>query len=163
MSDSAGQEFWDFSLGFYRRPGVSDACILLQDNHRKDVNLILYACWIGLSGRGRLSAAELAAAKEAVGPWRRSVIEPLRAARRATKQMMAADDDVAFYGSVKAVELAAERRAQYRLAALAPPKTSVADGPADATWNLGLYLGDEEPRPAAAPIFAALTAIVSRE
>ncbi len=154
MSDDA-EDFWSFALEFYARPGVSAACIELQDRFSRDVNILLYACWIGLSGRGRLASSDFARAEKAVGPWRRAVTEPIRAARRALKD--AGDDGIeTLYATAKALELEAERIAARRLAKLAPAPVGAADAAADAAANLALYLAGTEAQAAAAPIFAAL-------
>lgn len=155
MTDS-GEPFWNFSLAFYGRPGVSAACLALQDGHRHDVNLLLYACWIGLSGRGRLTAGDLARAAAVSGPWRRGVIEPLRASRRALKEAVGAA--APRYADAKAMELDVERVAQLRLAALAPPAEArpAEVCMADASANLALGLRTATERHLAAPIFAAL-------
>lgn len=157
MPDS-GDEFWAFSLDFYGRPGVAPVCLALQDRHAVDVNLVLFACWIGLSGRGRLDAGDLARAEALAEPWRRSVIEPLRAARRALKGE--GDAAAPLYAAAKAVELEAERGAQRRLAALAPaPAAHDLDARrGDAAANLALYLRDAAAQEAATAIFAALHA-----
>jgi uncharacterized protein (TIGR02444 family) len=155
MADS-GDAFWEFSLGFYARAGVSAACLALQDRHGRDVNLVLLACWLGLSGRGRLDAGDWARAEAVAEPWRRSVIEPLRLARRALKRE--GENAAALYAAAKAVELDAERLAQRRLAVLAPAPSgrSAADRTADATASLALYLADPAAREAAGPIVAAI-------
>ncbi len=157
MAEADREAFWQFSLGFYRQPGVSPACLELQDRHGCDVNLILYLCWLGLSGRGRIGAEELVRADETITAWRRRAIEPLRAARRALKP--GEEEGVAqLYEAAKAVELAAERVGQHRLATLAPPPAArpAEDCAADAAANLALYLDEAAARQAAAPIFAAL-------
>jgi uncharacterized protein (TIGR02444 family) len=156
----SGDEFWNFSLAFYGRPGVSVACLDLQDRHGCDVNLVLYACWVGLSGRGRLAASDFARAAATNDPWRQAVIENLRAARRAIKEQ--ASDAAQFYAAAKAVELEAERVAQHRLAMLAPAllTTTAAVRRADAVASLTLYLENEAARGAAAAIFAAIAAWV---
>jgi uncharacterized protein (TIGR02444 family) len=157
MAESS-DEFWNFSLAFYGRPGVSPACLELQDRHGRDVNLVLYACWIGLSGRGRLTQADVARAAATNDPWRRAVIENLRAARRAIKEQAA--DAPPFYAAVKAVELEAERVAQQRLAALAPTpiEVDVERRRGDAAANLTLYLEEDSARRAAGAIFTAIAA-----
>jgi uncharacterized protein (TIGR02444 family) len=157
MSGS-GDEFWNFSLAFYGRPGVSPACLDLQDKHGCDVNLVLYACWIGLSGRGRLAQEDLARAAATNAPWRQGVIEKLRAARRAIKEQ--ASDAAQFYATAKALELEAERLAQHRLAKLAPAAAVTESGArqADAAANLALYLESGPARGAAAAILAAVAA-----
>jgi uncharacterized protein (TIGR02444 family) len=151
--------FWSFSLAFYARPGVSEACLALQDRHGRDVNLVLYACWVGLSGRGALSAVEFARAEAVSGPWRRGVIEKLRQARRAIKEQNRDGALGALYEAAKALELEAERMAQRRLAALAPPPAASAESRvADAAASLALYLGGASAQGTAAPIFAAIAA-----
>ena len=154
MADG-GDAFWDFSLDFYGRPGVSAACLALQDRHGRDVNLVLYACWLGLSGRGRLDRGGLARAEAVAEPWRRSVIEPLRAARRALKAE--GESAATLYAAAKAVELEAEHLAQRRLAILAParPGRPATARAGDAAASLNLYLGDAE-APETAAIFTAI-------
>ena len=76
---------WRFSLAFYDRPGVPEALIALQDRAGLDVNLILFALWLGVSGRCRLSRAGLATAERAARPIRAEIVEPLRALRRRLK------------------------------------------------------------------------------
>src|SRR5215467_8805756 len=100
--------FWSFSLAFYGRPGVSERCLALQDEHGLDVNLVLLCCWLGWSGKGRLASADLAALDAAVAPWRSAVVERLRAVRRALKTI-AAPGAPSLRGEVQRLELAAER------------------------------------------------------
>jgi len=137
-SESPPDALWRFAVDFYARPGVAAACLALQDRHGFDVILILFACWVGASGRGRLTAADLAAAVALAEPWRRAVIAPLRAVRRHLKDSGEAAD---LYQTVKAAELAAEHRALDRLAALAPASAPATAPVADALANLSLYLG----------------------
>ncbi|MFB3151067.1 MAG: TIGR02444 family protein, partial [Alphaproteobacteria bacterium] len=47
---------WDFALVVYRRDGVAEACLALQESQGVDVNVLLFCCWLGESGRGGLSA-----------------------------------------------------------------------------------------------------------
>jgi uncharacterized protein (TIGR02444 family) len=157
VPDSARGAFWRFSLDFYARPGVAPACLTLQDRHGTDVNLLLFAAWVGWSGRRRLTPADLARADGAIAPWRRGVVEPLRAVRRAVKEEPGADD---LYRAVKSAELAAERHAQDRLESLAPSvaESSVEARRADALANLDLYLGPGAASAAAEPLRIALAA-----
>lgn len=159
MSESAAAGFWRFSLAFYARPEVASACLMLQDRRGRDVNLLLYACWVGWSGRGRLDAAQLAALDRAIAPWRREVVEPLRAVRRALKTASQPD----LLATVKAAELEAERVAQQKLAAMAPPLgEGNGDGIADARASLALYLGDEAAFEGATPLIDALKEMAER-
>jgi uncharacterized protein (TIGR02444 family) len=157
MSDVAA-EFWRFSLAVYGKPGVAPACLVLQDQFGSDVNLALYCCWLGASGRGRLTREALEAADAAIAPWRRQVIENFRAARRAIKEAALAGSEN-LYAKAKAVELEAERTLQARLADRAPPSdpTLLARDRLDAAIaNLTLYVGDAP----AGPIHAALKELI---
>jgi uncharacterized protein (TIGR02444 family) len=155
----ADELFWTFSASFYARPGVASACIGLQDGHGLDVNVALYACWLGLSGRGRLSQADLTGVKESNAPWRAGVIDHLRAARRTLKDENRPGAVATLYEAVKVAELAAERIAQRRLELLAPPSESrsATERAAAAAANLTLYVPGTA-RETAAPIFAAIEA-----
>jgi uncharacterized protein (TIGR02444 family) len=155
--------FWNFSLGFYGRAGVSQACIALQDRHGCDVNLMLYACWVGLSGRGRLDPAAIGRAEAVNAPWRNAVIEKLRAARRALREEDRHGPILELYEAAKAAELAAERIAQRRLEAQAPPAETAdaAARAAAAAANLALYLKAKGADAEAAPLYAAITAAAS--
>jgi uncharacterized protein (TIGR02444 family) len=157
MSDAAA-EFWRFSLALYASPEVAPACIELQDRHGKDVNVALYCCWLGASGRGRLDAASLAAADAAVAPWRKAVVECLRAARRAIKEA-AVPGSENLYTKAKAVELEAERVLQSILVARAPAAAARAleERLTDALANLGLYVGAAP----AAPLARALRSMAA--
>jgi uncharacterized protein (TIGR02444 family) len=156
MSDAAA-EFWQFSLALYARPEVPAACLVLQDQYGRDVNVMLYCCWLGFSGRGRLHRDSLDAADRAVAPWRHDVVEHFRAARRAIKAA-AVPSAEPLYAKAKAIELDAERFLQSRLAEHAPAPDSVASKDerlAAALGNLALYVGDAP----AEPIRVALRAM----
>ena len=158
MSDTAG-EFWRFSLTVYGKPGVAPACLVLQDQYGRDVNVALYCCWLGASGRGAMTRAALEAADGAVAAWRRGVVENFRAARRAIKAAEMPGKD-ALYAKAKAVELEAERVLQSRLVELAPPvdsSFSAEERLAAALANLALYVGDAP----AEPLQAALRDLVA--
>ena len=77
--------FWRSSLELYAREGMSRALLALQDRRGADVNLLLYCCWMALSGRGRLSASDLRRADAAIAAWREEVTLPLRDVRRRIK------------------------------------------------------------------------------
>ncbi len=142
VDESPESDLWRFSLDFYALPGIAPALIALQDRDGLDVNLMLFALWLGISGRGRLDHDNLAAAEQAVRDIRTEIIEPLRALRRRLKDKP--DSDVQnLREGVKALELAAEKLVQTRLAGL----TGSADAGlaaevrlAAANANLALYL-----------------------
>ena len=139
---AAGEEFWRFSLDFYGRPGVAAALLALQDGGGRDVNLILFALWLGLSGRGRLDLRRLQSAERLARRATRRLVAPLRTLRRGLKSDPAPDVQ-AFREQVKKLELAGERLAQGRLAALggsAAPGLPAAERLAAASDNLALCL-----------------------
>jgi uncharacterized protein (TIGR02444 family) len=161
VTESVADEFWAFSLDLYARPGVAAACLKLQDEQGLDVNVLLLCCWLALSGRGRLSEGALAAAETRAVPWRRDIVGPLRAVRRALKIMPDCGSDSgipALYGELKRLELCAEREEQRRLLAGAwsgPTAAHARDG--DLAANLGLYLARHgKPVDSADDLIAAL-------
>jgi uncharacterized protein (TIGR02444 family) len=145
---------WAFSLDFYARPGVSAALIELQDCAGLDVNLILFALWHGLSGRGRLDDERLAVADHAIRAIQTEIIMPLRALRRRFRTDPDADIQ-RLRDAIKALELDGEKIAQARLAGCAaPPATDVdpVERLAAAEANLTLSLGANQAHTAAAGV-----------
>jgi uncharacterized protein (TIGR02444 family) len=74
-----------FALELYRREGVADACLSLQNRHDLDVNLVLFAAFIGAVQRQELTVADLEQAHGRVDAWHREVVRPLRAVRQRLK------------------------------------------------------------------------------
>jgi uncharacterized protein (TIGR02444 family) len=117
-----GSPFWRFSLGFYRRPGVADACIALQDGCGVDVNVLLFFLWLATAKRSVPAAVAQAVCAQA-GPWRDDAVVPLRTLRRKLKDGSSLVERSAaelFRTKIKAVELESERLQQealFRLAA----------------------------------------------
>jgi uncharacterized protein (TIGR02444 family) len=147
MSDTAavqGSPFWRFSLGFYRQPGVADACIALQEEAGVDVNLLLFLLWLA-SARRQLSAVEVAELESRIAGWRDTAVIPLRNLRRALKTpplLIAAGNAEAFRTRIKAVELEAERlqqEAMYDLARATPPGGEAPTPDAAARANVAAY------------------------
>lgn len=138
--EPAGEALWRFSHAFYAVPGVATALIALQDREGLDVNLILFALWVGVSGRGRLDRDALAAADRAAREIRTEIVRPLRTLRRRLDHNPDADVQRLRQG-VKALELDAEKVTQIRLAHLAGPACAGAADIAAAHSNLALYLG----------------------
>ena len=122
MADTQqGSPFWRFSLGFYRQPGVADACIALQDGCGVDVNILLFFLWLATSKR-RVSPAAAQVVCTKAGPWRDDVVVPLRTLRRRLKDGSSLVERGAaelFRTKVKAVELESERVQQEAMFALA--------------------------------------------
>ena len=64
---------------------MSDACLHLQSRHDLDVNLVLFAAFVGAERREILTPSNLEAARALVETWHREVIRPLRAVRKRLK------------------------------------------------------------------------------
>jgi len=137
---------WQFSLAVYGAPGVSAACLELQERRAADVNLLLYAAFVGVSGRGRLDPAELARCRAAVRPWSELVVTRLRQVRRALKQdlgAVSAGAAASLRQRLAALEIAAEQLEQIALAArlgVPSPTIPAADRAVDALTNMRAYL-----------------------
>jgi uncharacterized protein (TIGR02444 family) len=169
MTEPAGklcddEALWCFSLAFYERPDISEALIALQDRAGCDVNLMLYALWLGISLGCRLTREKLASADRIARPFRIDIVEPLRALRRKLRAEPDADVQCLREG-IKALEIAAEKVIQVRLCRSARSASSSAAGPAPrdaaAQANLAFYLGPELACcPEAAAIGKALLAFV---
>jgi uncharacterized protein (TIGR02444 family) len=149
----SGNPFWRFSLRVYRAPGVSEACLALQERCNADVNVLLFCGWTGRQGR-ELDQQRLRTAIGRVAAWQSQVIAPVRLARRALKQQH--DADLAalanpFRRRLAAVELDLERVEQWLLAELAAqwPPALAASPPQAIGSNLSRYLALLAPAPAA--------------
>lgn len=121
MNAADGQAFWAFSLAVYGDTGVAEACLGLQDRHDIDVNLLLFACWIGTSGNGRLDEDQWRRLIGDTHAWRQDVVEPLRNVRRRLKTGswpgVEAQTAADLREAVKRLELEAERAEQLGVAA----------------------------------------------
>ena len=111
------------------------------------MNLLLFCCWLGASGRPTLTAERLRVILKASDAWQAEIVKPLRAVRRLLKDRAwpeALPETVdAVRRRVADAELAAEHAEQLKLAALhAPPADR--DRPIEkrlraAVGNLGVY------------------------
>ncbi len=125
MADAAiepGSPFWRFSLRFYRKPGVADACIALQDGCGVDVNVMLFLLWLATERRCVATTEVARDVCARAAPWRDDVVAPLRTIRRRLKDGSALVERgaaEAFRTRIKAVELESERLQQEALFALA--------------------------------------------
>ncbi len=84
--------FWDFSLDLYLKDGVDHACLALQDQLGLNVNMLLFALWLGHRGVS-LDPVRLRQAEVAIAPWQEDLIVPLRAVRRTLASRVRASGD----------------------------------------------------------------------
>lgn len=150
---ASGNPFWDFSLAVYRKPGVAEACLRLQDEAGADVNLLLYFCWLGTVRDAVLADAEIREAVEATDAWRVRVVRPLREIRRWMKDGvagMAPESVESLRSEVKRIELESERLQQDLLFRLAGPHAPAGpDARGRAEENIARYLKHIRVPPAA--------------
>jgi uncharacterized protein (TIGR02444 family) len=135
-----GGALWRFALEVYRKPGVADACLLLQDRHGCNVPLLLFAAWAGAERGVLLTADEVVAASSVVGAWHGEVVEALRAVRRRLKHGPPPAPDAAtgdLRARLQAIEIEAERIELETLARCLPERRGMI-GPATTAANLAL-------------------------
>ena len=119
---------WDYSLALYKLEGVAPACLILQDQHGFDVNLILFCLWYG-SQNGRLSRETLQEALELSKYWSELAVLPLRSVRTAIKAdpliqaLPEAEYIATLREQVKKLELSAEKIQQTMLERLVTEDT----------------------------------------
>ncbi|HEX5281086.1 MAG TPA: TIGR02444 family protein [Micropepsaceae bacterium] len=134
--------FWRFSLRFYARPHIAEACLVLQDNAGADVNILLFVLYLA-DHRRQLGAAEIARLDSAVAQWRDAVVRPLRALRRGLKsgvEFIPGPVSETFRSQIKRLELESEQIEQHRLEEFASSIGTLADSrDAAAERNVELY------------------------
>lgn len=114
---------WKFSLALYRKPGVAESCLTLQDMAGIDVNVLLIALYTVARGSGLPEWGWLHAADDSISDLRAMAIVPLRQARRAIKKLAQPSAlTEAIRARVKGLELEAEQLEQAMLARLMPEK-----------------------------------------
>jgi len=167
--DLDSNPFWDFSVRFYRQPGVAPACLRLQDSLGIDVNLLLFGAWSAAAGEAELDRATCAELLRGTAAWH-EVVRAMRSARRRVKEghrHLSQDEAGSAYRRVLAAELEIERYEQLiimRAAGRRPPAAPHASSAAQrARRNMELYLdvaraapGDDD-RAALDVIAAAVT------
>jgi uncharacterized protein (TIGR02444 family) len=78
-------ELWSFSNQTYKLPEVEGACLELQNNFDADINIILYCLWVAEKGI-KLTAEDVMVLIQTTLPWQKSILKPLRDARKMMKQ-----------------------------------------------------------------------------
>jgi uncharacterized protein (TIGR02444 family) len=96
---------WAFALAVYGGDGVADECLDLQERLGLDVNILLFAAFIGAVEAVQLESQDITAASAAVADWQSEIVRPLRQVRRALKPMSAEG----LRAQVKVAELEAEK------------------------------------------------------
>ena len=81
---AASGELARFAVDLYGRPGVSEACLLLQDGCGVNVPVLLTAAWLAKRG-ARVTGTVVRDADAVAGAWHDDIVKPLRAVRRRLK------------------------------------------------------------------------------
>src|ERR1700753_549828 len=101
---------WDFVVELYAKPGVSQACLELQDRLRVDVSFLLTVLFYARHRSIHLSMEEIASLDRSISAWRDQVLIPLRRLRRSVKASDLLNSSTEeFYRRIKADELLAEQ------------------------------------------------------
>ncbi|MFJ3482506.1 TIGR02444 family protein [Pseudomonas sp. NPDC090202] len=107
-------DLWSFTLDFYARPGVEQACLALQASGG---NVCALLCGVWLDQGGVLFDAQRAGEiRQLATPWHDQVVGPLRALRTQWKAEAVSDPELAALRErLKTLELDAERELLVRL------------------------------------------------
>ncbi|RMO98174.1 hypothetical protein ALQ31_05350 [Pseudomonas amygdali pv. morsprunorum] len=108
---------WSFTLDFYARPGVEQACLTLQANGA-NVCMVLCGVWLG-TREVACNAQRLTQIRQLATPWHDEVVRPLRDLRNQWRN--AALEDAVLMTlrmKVKTLELEAEQSLMLKLEAL---------------------------------------------
>jgi len=97
-------EFWRFSITIYKRPGVAEECLALQQAIGADVNVLLFCSWAGARGIV-LNRDDIEEIMGHVGAWQDQVVGPLRNIRQGMKSLKVES----FRARIKTIELEAEQ------------------------------------------------------
>jgi uncharacterized protein (TIGR02444 family) len=116
--------FWTFSLKVYAIDGVAAECLAVQDANGVDVNLLLFAAWLGALHHRSLTEGDIGAMRCAAAGWHDRVVRPLRKIRQDVKvaEQMQFDAVQTLRKDIAAVELKAEQVEQALLFSWAEQK-----------------------------------------
>ena len=110
---------WQFAVRLYGRPGVGEACLLLQDRLGVDVNILLFSAYAAAELGIPLDAHDVGDLDAIVAPWRSEVVAELRKLRRRLKSgpvPAPCDATEKLRAEIKRAELQAEQIEQAVLA-----------------------------------------------
>lgn len=102
-------QFVEFALAFYADKRVAGHLLAWQERFGIDINVVLYAIWLGAEKSAVAGEHPIRTADVAVAQWREQVIVPLRDARTWLKTHEDFDDQSRHGGSMVLVTAAADR------------------------------------------------------
>lgn len=142
--------FWDWALEAYDKPGVAEACLILQDHFEQNVPVLLWGAWNATTGR-RPDEDTLEAACDIARTYERVVVTVLRQMRRTLKNPVPdieTEHREALRTQVKALELEAERRLMLELESLSPAPSGSVRRPIEGLAETARLWATVVPRPA---------------
>ena len=116
QSESASQ-FWAWAAQHYRRPGVANAALRLQDEFEYSVALVFWIIWTDSLGI-IVTPQSYRRAMALVSDCEATLLTPMRDLRRHLKSLIrdeAVSFDTAVYDKAKSLELGVEKRLYARL------------------------------------------------
>lgn len=147
------EKLWEFAVRTYSTPGVSDACLTLQNRYGADVNMLLYCCWIS-DRLGAFPPELFTRATEFSSEWVSNTVVPLRSARTWMKdadfaaESVPTEDCMRVRQEIKTVELESEKIQLQVLESMVTPKQTPDSGQeriiGDAVINLKLYISNRD-------------------
>lgn len=99
--------FWQFSLSVYDDSNIQEACHVFQDTDSANVNLVLFAYWLGYAVKD-LSRDEFTHACNSVAYWNREITINLRKVRTYLKEISENDWIKSYYSQVLTDEIISE-------------------------------------------------------
>lgn len=112
LSDLTPKLFWAFSLDYYERQGVKDACLMLQNKYNGNVNLLLLMCWLD-SHQWSLESRDFTHLNDTMLKHQSQLVE-FRQIRKQAKRHI----PVSLYQDMLQYELGLEKQQQHELVAL---------------------------------------------
>lgn len=108
-ANSLAARYWDYSLDAYAQAGVQTLCLQLQRDYRANVNLLLFAGFVGSSGM-KLVAENWSNFRLLLAPINRRYTQRIRRLRERAQQFASSHIPAnECYQQLKALELRAER------------------------------------------------------
>lgn len=109
MKDFLEQDFWRYSVKLYSKKAVEQACLLLQDEHGLNVNIVLYCLYHAVNNRGLISTHEFESLASHIDAFHKKITHQLRHVRTLWKKRRKSLSSTLIYQELFHIELAAEQ------------------------------------------------------
>jgi uncharacterized protein (TIGR02444 family) len=135
--------FWQYACSLYKKPGVADTLLEMQDHYNANIPLLLFLVWLGTQ-RIAITAANMQDFTNAIAELDTHAIKPLRNIRRYIKSNAILTSET--YVLLKSLELSMEQQVMALLFRLSRSLfASTPDATYCITHNLktGILTGDD--------------------